>query len=253
MDWAAAAGLGPRLAGMARWAAGEAWSWGRAVTGYRLANGSVTGDQGPWNDSVGFETPVVLVHGAGHNNTAWSALTRRLQAAGFTRLLALEYRVGAPIEELAHRLGERIELLVARAGSDHAHLVGHSLGGFALRVWHDLQGGASLTGAAVTLGSPQRPLPLARLPWTPPSLRALAPGSPLHQRLAAAEADHRAWTTLSGGIDNLVPPRFATVDGAESLVLRHLGHMGLLYSRTAAGHVCFALLAAEEAKAAEAA
>jgi pimeloyl-ACP methyl ester carboxylesterase len=250
VDWRAAAAFGPRMVGMARSAAGEAWSWGRAAAGYRDADHSIFGATQEWDDAPGFTTPVVLVHGAGHNHSAWGALTRRLRAAGFARLVAFEYRVGPPIEQLAETLGEHIERVAERAESARVHVVGHSLGGLALRVWHDLQGGDERVFAAASLGSPQRPLPLARVPWTPPSLRALAPGSALHRELARADTDHHRWTTIAGGIDHLVPPRFASLDGADAQVLRHLGHMGLLYSRTAAGHVCFSLLAAEEESAA---
>jgi pimeloyl-ACP methyl ester carboxylesterase len=239
--------VGRRVVDGARTGGGEAWSIARALAGYRRSVGALVEATTPWEDGPGFATPVALVHGAAHNHTAWGALHRRLRAAGFERLVALEYHVGTPLEELARELGGGVEAIAARAGTDRVHLVGHSLGGFALRVWHDVLGGDAWTASAVTLGSPHRPLPLAGLPWNPPPLRQLAAGSPLHRQLAAAPVDHRAWTTIAGGFDQLVPPRFATIDGAEAVVLRHLGHLGLLYSRTAAGHVCFALLAAEEA------
>jgi triacylglycerol lipase len=234
----------------ARTGAGEAWSVGRAVAGYRRRFRDLIETAAPWEHATGFATPVVLVHGAAHNHTAWGVLHRRLRAAGFERLVALEYHLGAPLDELAQQLGQRIEAAAAQADSDRVHLVGHSLGGFALRAWHDLCGGEAWTASAVTLGSPHRHLPLARLPWNPAVFRQLAEGSALHRQLAAAGADHSAWTTIAGGFDQLVPPPYATIDDAEAIVLRHLGHLGLLYSRTAAGHVCFSLLAAEEAAAA---
>jgi triacylglycerol lipase len=233
----------------ARTSAGEAWSVGRALAGYRRSVGELVEPATPWERGAGFATPVALVHGAAHNHTAWGALHRRLRAAGFERVIALEYHLGQRIEDLAQELGRRVEDAADRAGTDRVHVVGHSLGGLALRVWHDLFGGEARTASAVTLGSPLRPLPFAGLPWNPPLLRQLAPGSALHRRLSTHPVDHSAWTTIGGGFDQLVPPRFATIDGADAVVLRHLGHLGLLYSRTAAGHACFSLLAAEEAAA----
>jgi pimeloyl-ACP methyl ester carboxylesterase len=249
VDWTPALSLGRRMLGGARTSAGEAWSVGRALAGYRRRLPGLIETTTPWERGAGFATPVALVHGAAHNHTAWGTLHRR-RAAGFERLVALEYDVGAPIEELAGELGERVVEVAARADTDRVHLVGHSLGGFALRVWHDLFGGDAWAASAVTLGSPHRPFPFARLPWSPPPVRQLAPGSALHQRLASSPVDHAAWTTIAGGFDQLVRPRYATVDGAQAVVVRHLGHLGLLYSRTAAGLVCFSLLAAEEAAAA---
>lgn len=234
------------MVGGARTGAGEAWSIGRALAGYRRSVVELVEPATPWERGAGFSTPVALVHGAAHNHTAWGALHRRLRAAGFERLVALEYHLGPRVQDLARELGRRVEQVAARAGTDRVHVVGHSLGGVALRVWHDLYGGHAWTASAVTLGSPHRPLPFAGLPWNPPPLRELAPGSTLHRQLATSPVDHSAWTTVVGGFDQLVPPRFATIDGAQAVVVRHVGHLGLLYSRTAAGHVCFSLLAAEE-------
>lgn len=248
--WMPVLTVGRRVLGGARTSAGEAWSIGRALAGYRRSVGELVEAETPWERGAGFATPVALVHGAAHNHTAWGALHRRLRAAGFERVIALEYRLGPRIEDLAQELGRRVEQIAARAGTDRVHVVGHSLGGVALRVWHDLFGGDAWTAAGVTLGSPHRPLPFAGLPWNPTPLRQLAPGSALHGKLATSLVDHSTWTTIGGGFDQLVPPRFATIDGAHSVVLRHLGHLGLLYSRTAAGHVCFSLLAAEEEAAA---
>jgi hypothetical protein len=136
-----------------------------------------------------------------------------------------------------------------RSGTERVHVVGHSLGGFALRVWHDLLGGDDALVAGVTLGSPHHGLSFMRLPSAPRSLRELRPDSELHRELAASAVDHDHWVSLAGARDRIVPARYCELPGATNVTLDHLGHMGLLYSRTVAGHVSFQLLAAEEAAA----
>lgn len=237
-----------RPAHVVRCDVGEAWSLARAVSGYRHVSPELAESREPWADERGWATPVALVHGAAHNGSAWAMWEPRLRAAGFRRLVALEYKAGAQsITALASDLGQRLERICERAGTEHVHVVGHSLGGFALRVWHDLMAGAPLLGAAVTLGSPHRGLPWARLPATPPTLRDLGSGSALHRELEVSGASHDRWTTIAGGRDRLVPARFTGLDGPPTITLRHLGHMGLLYSQSAAGQVGVELLAVEEA------
>jgi hypothetical protein len=193
----------------------------------------------------------VLVHGAGHNGSAWGTWAPRLRAAGFDHLAALEYDAGAQsVTALASDLGHRIDQVRERAGTERVHVVGHSLGGLALRVWHDLLGGDEILAAGVTLGSPHRGLGLMRLPTAPRSLRELRPDSELHRELAASPVGHERWVSLAGARDRIVPARYCELPGAANVVLGHLGHMGLLYSRTVAGHASFQLLATEEANAA---
>jgi pimeloyl-ACP methyl ester carboxylesterase len=250
--WMRTRGIVTRPVHAARCEIGEAWSLARAVAGYKSAREELAESTEPFAASAGWETPVVLVHGAGHNGTAWATWAPRLRAAGFEHLVALEYRTGAQsVTALASDLGTRIERVRERAGTERVHAVGHSLGGFALRVWHDLLGGDETIAAGVTLGSPHRGLPIMRWP-APRSLRELRSDSELHRELSQSAVDRSHWVSIAGARDRIVRARSCELAGATNVVLDHLGHMGLLYSRTVAGHVSVELLAAEEARAAAA-
>ncbi len=249
--WSGATALVNKPLAAVRGELGEAWAVARAVAAYRRSLVALSEATDPWPVSDGWTTPVALVHGAGHNGSAWARWEPGLHAAGFHRLVALEYRIGEQsVPALASDLGHRLERVCERAGTDRVHVVGHSLGGFALRVWHDLMGGDATIGVAASLGSPQRGLPWMHLPTTPRVFRDLASGSPLHRQLDAVKRpNHDRWTTIAGSRDRLIPPKYAGIHGSPTIVVPHIGHLGLLYSRSVAGQVIVELLAAEEAAA----
>lgn len=233
---------------MARRNTREALAVFRAAREYRRRVPSLDEAGDVWQQpSTGYATPVALVHGAAHNAGAWPVLSEALRDAGFERLVALEYPVVVrSMDELADDLGRRLDRVMLYAGVDRVHVVGHSLGGYALRVWYDLLGGDTSVGAAVTLGSPHAGISsMSTLPLMPGGMRDLGTRSALHKRLALAAMDHRRWTTIVGGFDVLVRSSWTYLPGARRVEVRGVGHLGLLFSKTVAGHVAGALVDAE--------
>jgi pimeloyl-ACP methyl ester carboxylesterase len=222
---------------------GEIRSVLRAVNGYHRALPGLTFD-GLAAAPSEVSNPVVLVHGAAHNRSAWKTLSQRLRAAGFGKLVALEYRVPRPLDDLAAELGVRLRAVLDETGASQLHIVGHSLGGLALRVWHDLGGGDRFTASAVTLGTPHFGTPWATLPGVL-GFADIRPGSPILRRLESARTSHEHWTTIAGKYDVIVRASSAHLPDSQRIDISGVGHLGLLYSRAVAGHVCFALLAAE--------
>jgi triacylglycerol lipase len=193
--------------------------------------------------------PVVLVHGFGHNPGAWSKLAARLAAAGFFDLSTVTYRIDDDVPRIAALIAEEVEAVIAARGVDRVHLVGHSLGGVAIRYWHDVLGGEEHADAVVTLGAPLRGVPWSRLPFLRPPARDLDVGSPVSRTLRRRRGRHEHWTTVGGTFDVVVPPVRAHLDDAD-VVDVPTGHAGLLTSPLAGGEVCLALLHAEELRAA---
>jgi triacylglycerol lipase len=195
--------------------------------------------------------PVVLVHGFGHNAGAWNRLAARLWAAGFFDLTPVTYGIEDDVPTIAARIADEVGAVVGSRSVDRVHLVGHSLGGVAIRYWHDVLGGDARADAVVTLGAPLRGSPWTRLPFLRQPVRDLVENSAVNEALGRRVASHACWTTVGGAFDLVVPSRRAHLDDAE-VVDVGAGHAGLLTSRVAGGQVCMALLYAEEIRAAEA-
>jgi hypothetical protein len=193
---------------------------------------------------------VVLVHGLGHNAGAWSTLGTRLGVAGFFELTAVTYGLGDDISSIATRIADRVHAVVGTSSAARVHLIGHSLGGVAIRYWYDVLGGEALAGAVVTLGAPHLGTIWTHLPLLVQSARDVAVDSTVSTTLRESSARHDRWTTIGGTFDLVVPPSRAHLPDAENIDVA-AGHAGLLSSPVAGGHVCMALLHAEDRRAAE--
>ena len=227
----------------------EAWAISAAMATYRkgFASPARPGTTRPtWRTE-----PVVLVHGLGHNDGAWSTLGARLGAAGFFDFTPVTYGLADDVPRVAGLIADRVDMLVVSRSVERVHLIGHSLGGVAIRYWYDMLGGDARADAVVTLGAPHLGTIWTHLPFLRAPARDLAVDSLVTTRLRRRGVQHDRWTTIGGNFDLVVPPWRAHLPGAENVNVP-AGHAGLLTSRAAAGHVCMALLNAEDQRAAAA-
>jgi hypothetical protein len=189
--------------------------------------------------------PVVLVHGIGHNPSAWINLAERLDAAGFVDVHAVSYGLGADVPAIATSIDRTVSNVLRSSGESRVHVVAHSLGGVAARYWHDVLGGRHRADAIVTLGAPHGGTPWAHLGVMLRNARAIVPGSSM-----LVEQDHYArWTTIGGSLDLVVPGSRAHLRTSRRIDLPGVGHAGLLTSPVVGGLVCAALLEAEHQRA----
>lgn len=226
--------LNPRA--VAAGAAREALSIAACITRYpfglfdaALSTGRACGD--PVHD-----TPVVLVHGLGHNRSGWFALDRRLRRAGFTSVHTHNYvPVATSVPRLAKGLAEKIAAVRELTGADRVHVVGHSLGGILLRWYVQELGGDATVDTAVTIASPHRGSVLAR--FAVGRLAAdLRPGSAVLRRLErGATPSPVRWIAYWSNLDEFVQPASSAklVEPglrATNLFVRHHGHMTAMLS-----------------------
>jgi len=181
------------------------------------------------------DTPVLLVHGYGHNRSGWFVLQHALRRAGFTSVHTMNYVAWGSegVPELAERLRDRVAVIQALTGAPKVHLVGHSLGGLLIRWYVQEIGGDSNVDTAITVASPHDGT-VAALVAPGRCARDLRPGSQVIRRLAAgARRTDVHWIALYSNLDLLVQP--ATSGrlrdrrlAAENVLVSDHGHLGIM-------------------------
>jgi pimeloyl-ACP methyl ester carboxylesterase len=200
------------------------------------------------------DTPVLLVHGYGHNRSGWVGLDRALRREGFTSVHTWNYNpLRYDVPTLAAHLGERVELLRAITGSAKVHVVGHSLGGVLLRWYVQELGGDQTVDTAITIASPHEGTDLARLVFGPgaTTIRQIAPGSEVMRTIAAgARASAVRWIAFYSNLDALVMPATSAMIRAPELravnvFVKDQGHLSIMLAPAVTGSIVEQLLAAE--------
>jgi pimeloyl-ACP methyl ester carboxylesterase len=197
------------------------------------------------------DTPVLLLHGFGHNRSGWIPLNQRLAAAGFTSVHTWNYDPWRhDVPELAEMLADRVELMRGVAGADRIHLVGHSLGGILLRWYVQELGGDARVSTAVTVASPHDGTRLAQfIPGRRGRVATqLAPDSWLVRRLArGARPSPVRWFAFYSNLDFFVQPNSSAMIAAPALratnvLVKDVGHLSIMSSARVANGIVDALL-----------
>jgi len=195
------------------------------------------------------DTPVLLLHGYGANKSNWLFVQRYLRDAGFGRVHALNYNPFiADVPTSAARCVDRARRLMDHVGVDRVHLVGHSLGGVVARYAVQL-GGLTEAGVCITVASPHKGAPLARL-GAGATARQLRSGSAVLRRLSASSRRlPTRFVAYYSNLDVIVPARVAMITEpalrAVNICVKDEGHLSILLSRRLASSVVDQLAAAE--------
>jgi hypothetical protein len=180
------------------------------------------------------EPPVLLVHGLGADKSCFTTMANRLHHAGYTVSTASYSCWDTDLHACARTLERQAAALRAETGSARIHVVAHSLGGVVLhRAWsHTAM--RDWVSVGVTLGSPHRGTPTARLapsglPGYGRIISQLRPGLLEEDHCFGVASDTR-WVAIAAQHDWVVPPKCASLpqaDNVRNAVVRRGGHMSL--------------------------
>ena len=214
----------------------EAWCCLRAVAGLLRRPGSQDANDASGRrlrPGVRSRPPVLLVHGLAADRSCFGVMEDRLHREGYTTLSVSYSCQGVGIEECARALVQDAAWLLARTGSDRLHVVAHSLGGVVLRwaVTHTPM--RDWVEVAVTLGSPHRGTPTARLaprglPGFGRIISQLRPGA-----FDVGDPGTRSgvrWVSVAAERDWVVPAGYAGLPqsgNVRNAVVPSGGHMSL--------------------------
>jgi pimeloyl-ACP methyl ester carboxylesterase len=182
--------------------------------------------------------PVMLVHGLGANKTCFRDMERFLHRIGHT-VYGVNYpSYGSDVAACGRHLAREAGWLREETGSDQIHVVAHSLGGVVLRwaVAHTAMAG--WVRVAITLGSPHRGTPLARmapagLPGFGRVIKELrpGPGGALGDALfGTTDGEGVRWVAVAARRDWVVPPSYARLPecrNVRNVLVSWGGHLTL--------------------------
>lgn len=175
---------------------------------------------------------VIMVHGYGHNRSAFYVLRRRLKRMGFENswLINLSSSFG-PLEKTAKDLAGQIEQAFVSPPGKSLTLVAHSMGGLVCRYYIQELGGHHKVAQLITLATPHRGTRQAELGFGE-SARQMLPGSRFLEKLNdPVKSGLTRAACIWSASDNVVIPRMsAALPGQEVYPLRYLGHNAMLFS-----------------------
>lgn len=182
-------------------------------------------------------TPIVLLHGAFHNRSAFLLMRRALRRFGFRFVDTMNYNViGHDVPELAAQLAAHVDEVLERAGATHVHLIGHSFGGLVARYYVQELDGHEKVHTCITLGTPHRGT-YAAIVGRGRAARQLRPGSHLIRQLAqGARRLPVRFVSFYSNLDSLVLPAsngkiVEPALRARNILVKDVGHLSLLTSR----------------------
>lgn len=226
----------------------EAYSLARCVLAYPQGFLNAGHHMGDPSGDQSLDTPILLVHGYGHNSSAWFMLRKALRRAGFTSVHTMNYNpLIHDVPEIARKLSDHVEMIRGVLGVDKVNIVGHSLGGLVTRWYVQEMDGDLKVNTAITLASPHKGT-LAALVPPGRTARECRPRSWVVRRLnQRALPTNVRWVAFYGDSDALIQPmRAGRIDvpalAARNVLIPGMGHMGMLLSGDVVNQVVEELL-----------
>jgi pimeloyl-ACP methyl ester carboxylesterase len=187
--------------------------------------------------------PILMVNGYLSFGSVWHYQRQRLMKAGFGPIYTTNVGSGRSIKTYARQIQEKVRQIQEEMGRNDLILIGHSKGGLVSSYYAThLAGstGANITDV-VTVGSPLAGTPLAYLGLGYDAYE-MRPDSEFHQELRNKIREHPQirFSHIASKADEVVPLSSALLgeDHSRQLVLKDIGHLGLVFSSRVGEQIC---------------
>jgi triacylglycerol lipase len=187
--------------------------------------------------------PILLVNGYLSFGSTWQYQRQRLIEAGLGPVYTMNIGSGRSIITYAKQVQEKVSQIQAETGRNDLVFVGHSKGGLVSSYYatHLADPAKTEITDIITIGSPLAGTPLAYLApgYDASEMRS---GASFHQELRKKiqEHSHIRFSHIASEADEVVPLSSALLgeDRSRQMVLKDIGHLGLVFSSRVADQVC---------------
>lgn len=199
---------------------------------------SYHGPQGDFNGQ-----PILMVNGYLSFGSTWHYQRQRLIKAGFGPIYTTNVGSGKSIKTYAEQIQKRVQKIQKETGKNDLILIGHSKGGLVSSYYATYLADPTKINITdvITIGSPLAGTPLA---YVGPGYDAyeMRSGSEFHQKLRNKINEHPEirFSHIASESDEVVPLSSALLgkDCSRELVIKDMGHLGLVFSSRVADQIC---------------
>lgn len=187
--------------------------------------------------------PILMVNGYLSFGSTWHYQKQRLVKAGFGPIYTMNVGSGRSIKTYAKQIQEKVDQIQGETGRKDITLIGHSKGGLVSSYYatHLVDPAKTQVTDVITIGSPLAGTPLA---YFGPGCDAyeMRSGSEFHQQLRNKIKEHSQirFSQIASVADEVVPLSSALLgeDHSRQLILKDMGHLGMVFSSRVADQVC---------------
>ena len=193
--------------------------------------------------------PVLLVHGIGHNASAFSRMQAQMKKQGWMHVFTINYDTfHGNILKMVQQLSDQVDKVIAVTGAEQVDIVAHSLGGIISRYYMTLGPKKGQVKNLVTLGTAHKGTyssPFLKLFVSTKALStSLYPGSSFLKTLQEAKMPKDSKiTSIYSQYDWVVwPQSYCFAEGQptsafQNIKLDFVSHVGLLYNFQVLQHI----------------
>lgn len=203
---------------------------------WKLRWAGIISKSSPMPNQWSSKTPIILVHGYGHDNTGWTEFRKRLEGAGLGPVFAPTLsRSFDDIRYSASEIAAWVKMVKMLTQKEHVILIGHSMGGLASSYCTQNLLEQGCIKAVITLATPFQGTKVASLGFGKAAFQ-MQPEHPFIKGLSTQirTRPKTRYICLGSRVDEAVRPFTAAfahgLESADSILYDTVGHSQMLFS-----------------------